>query len=216
MSIEVKICGINSPEAAKVAAAAGADLVGFVFYERSPRNVTPEQAAEIAKVLPKHIRKVALLVDADDATIARILEHVGIDMLQLHGSEQPERVAEIKARFKLPVMKAIKLSEKADLYEAKLYPQADRLLFDAKPPKEMKGALPGGNALSFDWRLLGSFSSPQPWMLSGGLTPENVAEALRISGAVAVDVSSGVEDRPGHKDPERVERFIAAAKAKMP
>lgn len=213
MAVEIKICGINSSEAAKAAARAGADLVGFVFYTDSPRNVTPEQAAAIAGSLPSHVKKVALFVDADDATIAGALAKMRFDMLQLHGNETPQRVAAIKGRFGLPVMKAFKLASASDLRTAAQYKAADRLLFDAKPPAGMKGALPGGNALTFDWELLRGFRSPKPWMLSGGLTPENVGEALRISGAPGLDVSSGVEDRPGHKDPARIARFIAAARS---
>ncbi len=213
MAVEIKICGINSSEAAKAAARAGADLVGFVFYADSPRNVTPEQAAAIAGSLPSRVKKVALFVDADDATIAGALAKVRFDMLQLHGNETPQRVAAIKQRFGLPVMKAFKLASTSDLAAAAQYKAADRLLFDAKPPPGMKGALPGGNALTFDWKLLRGFRSPKPWMLSGGLTPENVGEALRIAGAPGLDVSSGVEDRPGHKDPARIARFIAAVRS---
>lgn len=213
MAFEVKICGINSRESAEAASKAGADLVGFVFYARSPRFVTPQQAAEIAAFLPPRIKKVGLFVDADDETIAATLAKVSLDMLQLHGAETPQRIAAIKSRFGIPVMKAVKLADASDLTQAKDYFRAaDKLLFDAKPPAAMAGALPGGNALAFDWELLRGFAAPLPWMLSGGLTPENVQEALTISGAKAVDVSSGVEDRPGHKDPERIARFVAAAR----
>lgn len=215
MAIEVKICGINSSEAAKAAARSGADFVGFVFYADSPRNVTPEQAAAIAGALPPHVKKVAVFVDADDETIAGVLVKLRFNMLQLHGDETPARAAAVKARFGLPVMKAIKLAAASDLKAARgYYKAADRLLFDAKPPAETPGALPGGNALAFDWELLRGYASLVPWMLSGGLTPENVAEAIRISGAKAVDVSSGVEDRPGHKDAAKIARFIAAARGK--
>jgi len=213
MAVEVKICGINSDAAARAAGAGRADYVGFVFFPASPRHVTPEQAAEIARALPARVKKVGLFVDADDKTIAAALAKVSLDMLQLHGSETPERVAAIKARFGLPVMKAVKLAEAADLGEARrFFAAADVLLFDAKPPASMTAALPGGNALAFDWELLRGFASPLPWMLSGGLTPENVREAVMISGARAVDVSSGVEDRPGHKDPARIAGFLRAAK----
>ncbi|HLF58258.1 MAG TPA: phosphoribosylanthranilate isomerase [Alphaproteobacteria bacterium] len=215
MTIEVKICGINSPAAARAAAEAGADLIGFVFYPPSPRFVSPDEAARIAAVVPLRVKKVGLFVDADDETIAGTLSKVSLDMLQLHGNESPERTAEIKSRFGLPVIKAVKLAQAADLAQARSYAAAaDRLLFDAKPPAAMAQALPGGNALAFDWELLRGFSSARPWMLSGGLTPENVHQALDISGATAVDVSSGVEDRPGHKDPARIARFIAAARGK--
>jgi phosphoribosylanthranilate isomerase len=211
--IEVKICGINSAAAARAVAEAGADLAGFVFYRASPRFVTPEQAAEMAAALPARIKKVGLFVDADDAAIAQTLRRVALDMIQLHGHESPARCAEIKRRFGLPVMKAVKLAGENDLAGAKPFEAAcDRLLFDAKPPDSFKGALPGGNALSFDWGLLHGFSSRRPWMLSGGLTPENVAEAINASGAQAVDVSSGVEDEPGHKNPVLIARFTAAAR----
>ena len=152
-------------------------------------------------------------MDAEDAAIETVLDAVRLDMLQLHGEETPERAAAIKARFKLPVMKAIKLAARRDLETAKGFEAVcDRILFDAKPPKDMKGALPGGNALAFDWALLRGYACPIPWMLSGGLTPENVAEAIAASGARGVDVSSGVEDRRGHKDPALIRRFIAAAR----
>ena len=212
MEPEVKICGINSPEAAE--AAAGADYAGFVFYAPSPRHLTPAQAAKLASLLPAGVKKVGLFVDAGDAKIEAVLDSVKLDMLQLHGEETPERIAAIKARFKLPVMKAVKLAGAGDLAAAKDYANVcDRILFDAKPPEDMTGALPGGNALAFDWELLRGYSGGRPWMLSGGLTPENVAEALAVSGARGVDVSSGVEDRRGHKDPARIRRFIAAARA---
>jgi phosphoribosylanthranilate isomerase len=213
MAVAVKICGINSTEAARAAEAAGADLTGFVFYPRSPRNVSPEQAREIAKALSERVMRVALFVDAGDEAIASVLDVVKFDMLQLHGGETPTRVTEIRERFGLPVMKAVKLAGPEDLAGAKAYfGAANRILFDAKPPAAMTHALPGGNALAFDWELLRGFEAPKPWMLSGGLNPENVAEAIRVSGARAVDVSSGVEDRPGHKDPGLIARFVRAAK----
>jgi len=214
MSIEVKICGINAPAALAAAAEGGADYIGFVFYPASPRAVTPAVAASLAAAAPARLRKVALSVDADDALLREILETAPIDLLQLHGRESVERVAEIRARFGVPVMKVLKIAGAEDVAAAAAYePVADRLLFDAKPPKDMAGALPGGNALAFDWQLLAGRSWSLPWMLSGGLTAENVAEALRISGARAVDVSSGVEDRPGVKNPDKIRAFIAAAKA---
>lgn len=214
MTIEVKICGVNSPEAARAVAESRADLAGFVFFPKSPRHVTPQQAAQIAAGLPGHIIKVALFVDPDDETIANTLSLFPFDMIQLHGSESRERVAAAKSRFGRPVIKAVKLAQSSDLAEAVQFERvADRLLFDAKAPPTLKNALPGGNALAFDWELLRGFSAPVSWMLSGGLNPENVAEAIQTSGAHSVDVSSGVEDRPGHKDPQRIARFVAAAKA---
>ncbi len=215
MSIEVKICGVNTPAALRATVEAGAEYVGLNFYPPSPRSVTPDQAAALTAAAPQHLCKVGLFVDVGDETIAKTLAAVGLDMLQLHGGESPARVAQIKERFGLPVMKAVKIAELADVTAAEAYLRvADRLLFDAKPPKEMTGALPGGNALAFDWRLLAGKTWPIPWMLSGGLEPGNVAEAARIAGARAVDVSSGVEDRPGLKNPDKIRAFLAAAKGR--
>ncbi len=215
MSIEVKICGVKTPAALTAVVEAGAEYVGLNFYPRSPRSVTPDQAAALTADAPQRLCKVGLFVDVDDETIAKTLAAVPLDMLQLHGGESPARVAEIKQRFGLPVMKAVKIAEPADVAAAEAYLRvADRLLFDAKPPKEMTGALPGGNALAFDWRLLAGKTWPIPWMLSGGLEPANVAEAARIAGARAVDVSSGVEDRPGLKNPDKIRAFLAAAKGR--
>lgn len=209
MSIRTKICGLSTQESLGVAIEAGADFVGFVFFPPSPRAVTPEQAAELASVVPGEITKVGLFVDADDATIAATLDQVPLQALQLHGSESVRRLEEISSRFDLPVMKAVKVETAADVAGARIYQDvADWLLFDAKAPKNMAGALPGGNALSFDWRLLQDQDWTVPWMLCGGLDAANVAEAVKITGAAAVDVSSGVEDRPGHKDPARIRAFL--------
>ena len=214
MTIEAKICGIKAQAAAEAAAAGGADYIGLNFYAPSPRAVTPAQAHALAAALPARVMKVALFVDAEDAAIRAVREAVPLDLLQLHGSESPERVAQIRARFGLPVMKAIKIAGPDDVASARAYLKvADRLLFDAKPPKDMKGALPGGNALSFDWRLLAGERWPIPWMLSGGLEAGNLAEAVRTAGARAVDVSSGVEDKPGVKNPAKIQDFLKAAKA---
>jgi phosphoribosylanthranilate isomerase len=211
MSVAVKICGLNSPEA--VRAAAEADYAGFVFYAPSPRNVTPEEARRLARTLPAGVTRVALLVDADDAFIEAAVDALHPDLLQLHGKETPQRVAAIKRAFSLPVMKAIPVREAADLTAADPYLDiADRLLFDARPP-ERAGALPGGNAEAFDWRLLAGRSFALPWMLSGGLTSANVTQAIRISGAAAVDVSSGVEDRPGLKNVCKIKGFIDTVRA---
>lgn len=213
MSIEVKICGVNTPAALRATVEAGADYVGLNFYPPSPRAVTPDQAAALTAAAPPRLCKVGLFVDVEDETIAKTLAAVGLDMLQLHGGESPARVAEIRARFGLPVMKVVKIAGAAEVAAAEAYFRvADRLLFDAKPPKEMTQALPGGNALTFDWQLLAGKTWPIPWMLSGGLEPANVAEAARISGARAVDVSSGIEDRPGLKNPDKIRAFLAAAK----
>ena len=213
MSVEVKICGVNAPEAVAAAVEGGADYLGFAFYLRSPRYVTPAAAHELAAQAPARVVKVGLAVDLDDAALAAILEAVPLDLWQLHGGESPARVAQIKERFGLPVMKVVRIAGPADVTAAEAYLHvADRLLFDAKPPKEMTDALPGGNALAFDWQLLAGRSWPVPWMLAGGLDPENVAEAIRVSGARTVDVSSGVEDRPGLKNPDKIRAFLAAAR----
>ncbi len=213
MTVEVKICGVNSPEALRATVAAGAEYVGLNFYPPSPRSVSLDQAAALAAAAPPRLCKVGLFVNVEDATIAETLDAVPLDMLQLHGGESPARVAQVKERFGLPVMRAVRIAGAEDVAAAEAYFRvADRLLFDAKPPKEMTGALPGGNALAFDWQLLAGKNWPLPWMLAGGLDPENVAEAIRISGARAVDVVSGVEDRPGLKNPDKIRAFLAAAK----
>ena len=214
MAIEVKICGINTVEAMAAATGGGAGLVGLVFYPLSPRYVGPAEAAALAARVPPGIARVGLFVDPDDATLSTVLEQVPIELIQLHGSEAPGRVAAISGQFGRPVMKAIKVAEPEDLKAASRYLEvADRLLFDAKPPKHMTDALPGGNAVTFDWRLLAGRTWRRPWMLSGGLDPGNLAEAVEISGARAVDVSSGVEDRPGVKDPAKIAAFLETARA---
>lgn len=213
MSVQVKICGLSTPDTVEAAISAGADYIGFNFISRSVRYITLEQAFDLAKLVPDTVLKVALTIDADDATHAAIIAALAPDMLQLHGSETPARLAEIKSRFGLPIMKAISVGEVKDLEAARIYRDcADLLLFDAKPPKSMPNALPGGNGLVFDWSLLAGQKPDLPWMLSGGLTAANVAEAISISGAPAVDVSSGVEDAPGRKSPEMIAEFIRAAK----
>lgn len=209
---KVKICGLSSPEAVQAVVAAGADFVGFMFYARSPRAVTVTQAAALARGVPAGIAKVGLLVDADDAAIADVLAHVGLDYLQLHGAESVERVVQIRARFGLPVIKAIAIAGSADIDRARAYePISDILLFDAKPP-QTKDALPGGNGLVFDWTLIAGRTWTRPWMLSGGLDAGNLAEAVRISGAKMLDVSSGVESAPGIKDVVKIRGFVEAAK----
>ena len=214
MALEVKICGINSRPALAAAVDGGAAYIGLIFYPPSPRYVDIAQAATLAAAVPDRVTKVGLLVDADDALIANLVARVPLDMLQLHGGESPARVAEIRSRFGRPVMKAVKIANADDVAGAEAYcGAADRLLFDAKPPKGMTGALPGGNAISFDWRLLAGRRWPLPWMLSGGLHAANVAEAVAVSGTPAIDVSSGVEDRPGAKNPEKIRAFLKAAQA---
>lgn len=209
--VRVKICGLTRPEHVRTAAEAGAGYLGFVFFPKSPRHVTIAQARDLVLQAPIGVAKVALLVDAGDDEIAAITGAVPLDMLQLHGKESPERVADLRARFGLPVMKAVGVAEAADLavlpgYEA----VADQILVDAKAPKG--AALPGGNGLAFDWRLIAGRKWAKPWMLAGGLTADNVAEAVRRTGAAQVDVSSGVESAPGEKDPAKVAAFIAAAR----
>jgi len=208
--IRVKICGLTGAEAVRAAADAGAAYVGFVFFPPSPRSIDPEMAAEAALAAPPGVVKVALTVDADDALIDRIAT-LPMDMIQLHGHEPPERVAEVRARTGLPVMKAIGVRVGADLEAVHRYaPVADQLLIDAKPPEG--ASRPGGNALSFDWTLLTGRRWPLPWMLAGGLTPENAARAVLRTGATQLDVSSGVESAPGVKDPERMRAFLAAVR----
>lgn len=210
MTAAVKICGLSRAEDVAAAAEAGARYGGFVFFPRSPRHVTTEQAAALALAVPDGMARVGLFVDPDDETLDRVLQTVPLDILQLHGKETPERVAEIRARIGLPVMKAVGIAEPADLPALLDYGLvADLLLVDAKPPKG--AALPGGNGLSFDWRLLAGRRMLKPWMLAGGLTSANVAEAIRLTGAQAVDVSSGVETAPGVKDAGLIRDFVAAA-----
>jgi len=211
MSTSVKICGVNSPEALAAALQAGADMVGFVFYEPSPRFVGLDTARQLAVHCRERAEVVALTVDAPDATLEAILKRVGPTYFQLHGSESPERVVEIQEKYGVSVIKAIGVADAADLALADAYAEADALLIDAKPPR---GAiLPGGNGVPFDWGIVRDFTPRKPWLLSGGLTPENVGQAIRESRARAVDVSSGVESAPGVKNPLRIAAFIAAARA---
>jgi phosphoribosylanthranilate isomerase len=213
MTISAKICGLKTPEAVAAAVAGGASLVGFVFYGRSPRCVDPAAVKTLCAQVPPSVRKVGLIVDESDARIAEILGGCDLDLLQLHGAETPARVAEIRTRFGKPVIKAIPVNEAADLDRAAAFePVADYLMFDAKPPKSMANALPGGNALSFDWALLSGRRFQRPWFLAGGLTPDNLVEAVRISGAPIVDVSSGVEDRPGEKNVSKIKAFLDASR----
>lgn len=212
MAIEVKICGISTPEAMAAAVAGGAHYVGMAFFPRSPRNVTPAQARALCTGLPDRTRRVGLFVDPDDETLASVLAEAPLDLLQLHGNEDPRRVAAIRARFERPVMKVLKIGGAEDFAAATPYLDlAERLLFDAKTPKNMKGALPGGNAVSFDWSLLSGRKWPLPWMLAGGLTAENLPAAVEASGARAVDTSSGVEDAPGRKSSAKIRDFLATA-----
>jgi len=213
MTVEAKICGISTLKGLEAAVAGGADLIGLAFFPRSPRAVTPAEAGALARRVPAPIKKVGLLVDPADALIDSILAEARLDLLQLHGNEAPARVAEIRRRFGVPVMKTLKITAAADFAAVEAYLEvADRLLFDAKPPKEMTDALPGGNALSFDWSLLAGRHWPLPWMLAGGLRADNLAQAVRTSGAKSVDVSSGVEDAPGQKNPQKIRAFLDLVK----
>ena len=210
--IRVKICGLRTPADVTAVARAGAAYAGFVFFAKSPRNVTLPEARLAALAAPPGLARVALTVDADDATLDAIVEAVPLDMLQLHGHETPDRVAHVRARYGLPVMKAIGIADEGDLPAIFAFSSvADQLLIDAKPPRG--AALPGGNGLAFDWRLLAGRRWLRPWMLAGGLTANNVAEAVRLTGARQVDVSSGVESAPGVKDAAKIAAFVAAATA---
>ena len=207
--VAVKICGLTRPADAEAAVAAGARYVGLVFFPKSPRHLTLDRAREIALGVPPGVAKVALTVNATDAELEALVASVPVDLLQLHGAESPARVAAIRAAFGLPVMKAVGVAEAADLAALDTYAAvADQILVDAKPAPG--AALPGGNGLAFDWRLVAGRRWPVPWMLAGGLTPDNVAEAIRLTGARQVDVSSGVEDAPGVKSPARIRAFVSA------
>lgn len=210
MDVRVKICGLKTPGDVAAVAKAGAAYAGFNFFPKSPRYVTPAEARALALEAPDGLCKVALVVDADDAVLDGIVNAVPLDMLQLHGHESTARVAEIKARYGLPVMKVIGVAGEADLTDLLDYQLvSDQILVDAKAPKG--AVLPGGNGLTFDWRLLVGRKWLKPWMLAGGLTPENVAQAVQLTGARQVDVASGVESAPGVKDAARIAAFVQAA-----
>jgi len=212
MPVAAKICGLSSEAAVAAAIGGGAAYVGFVFYPPSPRSIGPARAGELCTLVPAAVQRVALFVDADDAAIRAVLDAAPIDILQFHGGESPERVAEARERFGCKVMKAISVAGPTDVDAALRYEDAAHLLlFDAKPPRRAD-ALPGGNGLAFDWQLIAGRDWRLPWMLSGGLTAELLPEAVRISGATAVDVSSGVERRPGDKDPEKIRAFLDVAR----
>lgn len=211
MSVAAKICGLSSESAIETAIAGGAAYVGFVFFPPSPRAVTPERAGTLCERVPAAVRRVALFVDADDARIEAVLDAAPIDILQFHGAESPERVAEVRERFRVAVMKAVAIAGADDLIAAARYEDAaDMLLFDAKPPP---GATrPGGNGLAFDWQLIAGRSWRLPWMLSGGLTADLLPEAVRVSGARVVDVSTGIESTPGQKDLAKIRAFLEVAR----
>lgn len=211
MRPDVKICGLKTAATLEAAIKGGADYVGLVFFPPSPRNVAIAEAKPLAKAARGRTKIAALFVDPHDALVQEVMAQVAPDLIQLHGSETPERVAAIKALAQRPIMKAIKVETAADAESALAYADtADLILFDAKAPKD--AVLPGGNGIAFDWRVLAGIGDRIAYMLSGGLTPDNVAEALRITGARAVDVSSGVESAPGEKDVALIRRFIHAAK----
>lgn len=206
----IKICGINTSNALEAAIRARADYAGLVFFARSPRHVSSAQAAELAARARGRIKRIGLFVDAEDTAIAEAVTAGGLDGLQLHGQESPERTAQLRARFGLPVWKALSVASAQDVARASSYDgAADLVLFDAKTPK---GGLPGGMGLSFDWSLVARWNGPVAWGLAGGLTPENVAEAIRQTGAPLVDTSSGVESAPGAKDESKIAAFCLAAR----
>lgn len=211
MAVEVKICGLSTRETAEAALAAGADLIGLVFFPKSPRNVTLEQAAGLAALARGRAKVVALVVDADDQLLSDIAREVQPDFIQAHGGETPQRVAEIERLTGKPVIKAIRVKDAGDIAAAAAFSSvASLILYDAKAPETLGSALPGGNGHAFDWALLEGESRPA-FMLAGGLTPDNVADAIRVTGAPMVDVSSGVETAPGVKDPGLIRKFIEAA-----
>jgi phosphoribosylanthranilate isomerase len=212
MSIDVKICGLKTAEAVDAAIEGGASMVGFVFYPPSPRCVTPFEAINFLKRIPHGVRKVALFVDPDDYDVGAVCRQLPVDLVQLHGHESLERVVQIKTITGLPVMKAVGIASALDIKLAHSYENiCERILLDAKPPKD--APLPGGNALSFDWTLIANETWEKPWMLAGGLSVENLAEAVKISGATAVDVSSGVEEAPGQKSVQKIQAFLSLAKS---
>lgn len=205
--MKIKICGIKTFEAAQTALEAGATHIGFIFFEKSPRNISVAKAVEISKKIGDKIKKVAVVVDVDDRFLDEITSVLTPDYIQLHGSETSARAREIKSKFGRKIIKAIPVSEKADLEKADEYKAiADYIMFDAKPPKD--SVLPGGNAVSFDWEILKNFSPEYSWILSGGLNPGNVKAAIKTTSAKFVDVSSGVESSPGNKDLNLIRAFI--------
>lgn len=209
MALDVKICGLKTEAALNAALAGGASHVGFIFFLKSPRNIEPSEAGRLREAARGKAKAVAVTVDADDAFLGRIVSAMRPDMLQLHGSETPERVATVKARYGLPVVKAFSIRDAADLTAIEAYRGiADRFLFDARPPNGSE--LPGGNGVSFDWSLLSAVLPGTDYFLSGGLNAQNIGEALRVAGPPAIDISSGVESAPGVKDPALITAFFRA------
>lgn len=210
-TVRIKFCGLTEAAAVEAAIAVRAAYVGFVFFAPSPRNLSIDAAIELALLVPPGVAKVALTVDAEDTFLRDIVSRVPLDMLQLHGNESPQRVAEVRRQFGLPVMKAVGISDEDDLQLLDRYANvADQLLVDARPPRGAK--VPGGRGVAFDWELIAGRRWTTPWMLAGGLTPANVAEAVRLTGARQVDVSSGVENAPGAKDPALIRSFAEAVR----
>ncbi|CAN7249246.1 phosphoribosylanthranilate isomerase [Mesorhizobium sp. LjNodule214] len=212
MALDIKICGLKTDEALAAALAGGASHVGFIFFAKSPRYVDPAEAGRLRQAASGKAKAVAVTVDAGDAFLDEIVEAMHPDMLQLHGSETSERLAQLKARYGLSVMKALSVSEAADLERIKpLIGIADRFLFDAKPPKGSE--LPGGNGVAFDWRILAGLDAGVDYMLSGGLNAANIGDALQLANPPGIDISSGVESAPGVKDPALIEQFFRAVRA---
>jgi len=212
MALDIKICGLKTDEAMAAALAGGASHVGFIFFAKSPRYVEPAEAGRLRQAAIGKAKAVAVTVDADDAFLDEIVDKMRPDMLQLHGAETPARVAEVKARYGLPVVKVFSVSEAADLDRIKPFIGiADRFMFDAKPPKGSQ--LPGGNGVAFDWRILAGLDAGLDYMLSGGLNAANIGDALRSANPPAIDISSGVESAPGVKDPALIEQFFRAVRA---
>lgn len=212
MAFDIKICGLKTAEALRAALGNGASHVGFIFFAKSPRNVSPEDAGRLREAARGKAKAVAVTVDADDAFLDEIVAAMAPDMIQLHGRESPERVAEVKARYGLPVMKAFSIREAGDFEAIALYAGvADRLLFDAKPPAGSE--LPGGNGVSFDWRLLAGLDASVDYMLSGGLNAGNIGDAIQLANPPGIDISSGVESAPGVKDAALIENFFRAVRA---
>ncbi len=208
MTVKAKICGLTDAPTLDAAVRAGAGYVGFMFFPPSPRAIRPEQAAPLVRSVPEQVQSVGVFVDPDDALLDRVLAEVPLDMLQLQGDEPVDRVAAIKAKTGLPVMKVFKIAEAEDFQPARRFePVVDYLMFDAKPPKGSDR--PGGNAVAFDWALMRGQSWSKPWFLAGGLTADNVKGAVKLTGARLVDTSSGVEDAPGRKNPEKIRRFLS-------
>ena len=214
MTIKVKICGIDTKENIDIAVNCGANYIGFVFYAPSPRYLSVEKAKLIIPNVPQSVKKVGLFVDPNNIQLETVMNSIDLDQIQLHGSETPSRVSEINRITNLPIIKAIKISDLVDLEYAEIYSDVtDYFLFDAKIPDNLGIGLPGGNAVSFDWNILKNLNTNLPWMLAGGLIAQNLEEAIEVSGAKIVDVSSGVENRRGKKDPELIKEFIRVAKS---